>query len=124
MLAECLEDHRQLYNAALEERREAWRMRKVSVSFYSQDAQLKDIRKADYERYGRWAYSCERAAVRRLDLAFQAFYRRVKAGGKPGYPRFKGRGWFDSVEWQQHGHGCKWDSVPHPTVMRVYLMGI
>jgi putative transposase len=122
-IAACLEDNRQLYNAALEERREAWRMGRHSVSFYGQDAQLKDIRAADRD-YGRWAFSCERAALRRLDRAFQAFYRRVKAGERPGYPRFKGRGWFDSLEWPQHGRGCKWDSVPHPTVTRVYLLGI
>jgi putative transposase len=119
----CLEDTRELYNAALEERREAWRMRRKSVSFYSQDAQLKDIRKADPERYGRWAFTCERAALRRLDRAFQAFFGRVKAGEKPGYPRFKGRGWWDSIEWP-NGDGAKWDSVPHPTVTRVKLHGV
>jgi putative transposase len=124
MLAECLEDTRQLYNAALEERREAWRMGKHRVTFYSQDAQLKEIRAADPERYGRWAFVCERAAIKRLDRAFQAFYRRVKAGQAPGYPRFKGRGWWDSIEWPDRGHGCKWDSVPHPTVTRVYLLGV
>ena len=40
----CLEDTRQLYNAALEERREAWRMGRHQVTFYDQDAQLKEIR--------------------------------------------------------------------------------
>lgn len=124
VLGECLEDTRQLYNAALEERREAWRMGRHRITFYSQDAQLKEIRAADPERYGRWAFSCERAAIRRLDRAFAAFYRRCKVGGKPGYPRFRGRGWFDSVEWPQHGQACKWDSVAHPTVTRVYLFGI
>ena len=123
LLIALLEDLRQLYNAALEERREAWRMRKVSVSFYSQDAQLKEIRAADPERYGRWAFTCERAVIRRLDCAFQAFYRRCKAGERPGYPRFKGRGRFDSLEWPE-GNGARWDSVPHPTVTRVYLKGV
>ena len=123
-LEACLEDTRQLYNAALEERREAWRMGQHRITFYSQDGQLKDIRAADPERYGRWAFHCERATLRRLDKAFQAFFRRVKAGEKPGYPRFKGRGWWDSIEWLQHGKGCKWDSVPYPTVTRVYLQGI
>jgi len=122
-LESCLEDTRQLYNAALEERREAWRMGKHRITFYSQDAQLKEIRAADPERYSRWAYSCERAAIRRLDRAFQAFYRRCKAGEKPGYPRFKGHGWWDSVEWE-YKHGAVWDSVPHPTVTRVRLQGI
>ncbi|MCW2932677.1 MAG: family transposase OrfB [Actinomycetia bacterium] len=76
------------------------------------------------EQYGRWSFSCERAAIKRLDRAFQAFFRRCAAGEKPGYPRFKGRGWWGSVQWPDHGHGCKWDSVPHPTVTRVYLQGV
>lgn len=123
-LIACLEDTRQLYNAALEERREAWRMGRHSVTFYSQSAQLKEIRAGDPERYERWAFSCERAAVRRLDRAFQSFYRRVKAGGEPGYPRFKGHGRWDSIEWPGEKGGARWDSVPHPKVTRVYLTDI
>jgi putative transposase len=61
--------------------------------------------------------------IRRLDRAFQGFYRRVKAGEKPGYPRFKGRGWWDSIEWPEK-NGARWDCVPHPKVIRVYLKGI
>ncbi len=122
-LEACLEDTRQLYNAALEERREAWRMRNVSVGFYSQSAQLKDICATDPERYGRWAFACEREAVRRLDRAFRAFYRRCKAGEAPGYPRFKGRGWWDSIEWQVEC-GARWDSVAHPKVTRVFFKGV
>ena len=123
LLIALLEDLRQLYNAALEERREAWRMRKVSVSFYTQDAQLKDIRKADPAGIGRWSFTCERAAIRRLDCAFRGFFSRVKAGEKPGYPRFRGRSRFDSIEWPD-GDGARWDSDPHPTVTRVRLQGI
>jgi putative transposase len=121
-LSACLEDTRQLYNAALEERREAWRMRRQRVSFFSQSAQLKEIRADDPHRYGHWSFACERAALRRLDRAFQGFYRRVKAGQKPGYPRFKGRGW-DSIEWPAD-NGARWNPVPHPEVARVYLKGI
>ena len=51
-LAACIEDHRQLYNAALEERREAYRMRRVSISYGSQSAQLKEIRNTDRRRAG------------------------------------------------------------------------
>jgi putative transposase len=123
-LAECLEDTRQLYNAALEERRGAWRMGRHQVTFYSQDAQLKEIRTGDPEQFGRWAFSCERAAIRRLDRAFQRFFDRVKAGQKPGYPRFKGRGWWDSIEWPAEKGGARWDSVPHPKITRVCLTGI
>jgi putative transposase len=123
-LSACLEDTRQLYNAALEERREPWRMGRHRLTFYSQDAQLKGIRLSDPEQYGRWAFGCERAAIRRLDRSFQGFFDRVKAGRKPGYPRFKGRGWWDSIEWPAERAGARWDSVPHPKVIRVYLAGI
>jgi putative transposase len=44
-------------------------------------------------------------------------------GQKPGYPRFKGRGWWDSIEWPEK-NGARWDSVPHPKATRVYLKGI
>jgi len=54
-LTACLEATRQLYSAALEERREAWRMGRHRVTFYSQDGQLKEIRAEDPERYGRWS---------------------------------------------------------------------
>jgi putative transposase len=123
-LTACLEDMRQLYNAALEERRDAWRMGQHRVTFYSQDAQLKEIRAADSERYGRWSFNCERAAIRRLDRAFSAFYRRCKSGARPGYPRFKGRGWFDSIEWPKVGNGCRWDSQRGSSATRVFLKGI
>jgi putative transposase len=122
-LGACLEDTRQLYNAALEERREAWRMGRHRVTFYSQDAQLKEIRADHPEWYGRWSFNCERAAIRRLDEAFHAFFDRVESGQKPGYPRFKGRGWWDSIEWPEKD-GARWDSIPDPKVTRVYLKGM
>jgi hypothetical protein len=99
-------------------------MGRHKVTFYGQDAQLKEIRAEDPEQYGRWAFSCERAAIRRLDRAFQRFFDRVKAGGKPGYPRFKGRGWWDSIEWPAAKGGGRRDSVPHPKVTQVYLAGV
>jgi putative transposase len=41
--------------------------------------------------------------TRRVELAFKAFFRRVKAGEKPGYPRSKGRGWYDSFTCTESG---------------------
>ena len=123
-LEACLEDHRQLYNAALEERREAWR-RGVSLSYCPQAGQLPAIRGADPGGQGRWPAGSQQQTLRRLDKAFRAFCRRVKAGGKrPGYPRFKGRGWFDTIEWPAEKNGARWDCVPHPAVTRLYLLGI
>ena len=95
-LEHILEIHRQVYNAALEERRHAWKRCGVSIRYVSQANQLKDIRSFDDDVV--WCnYSSLQQTLRRLDKAFQAFFRRVKAGETPGYPRFKGRGWFKSV---------------------------
>lgn len=119
----CMEDHRQLYNAAMEERREAWRMGQHRITYFDQTAQIKFIRASDPGGQGRWSSTSQGLTVRRVQRTFDGFFRRVKTGQKPGYPRFKGRGWFDSVE-MDNGDGARWDSVPHPTVTRVYLKGI
>ena len=58
---------------------------------------LREIRAFDPERQGRWSFSGQQATLRRLDKAFAAFFRRVKAGEKPGYPRFRGVNWFDTA---------------------------
>lgn len=122
-LAAMLEDHRQLYNAALEERREAWRMRRKPVGYSDQSRQLPAIRADDPDGQGRWSAGSQQETLRRLDRAFAAFFRRVREGSKPGYPRFKGE-WFDSVVWPALKNGARWDSAPHPTATRVYLLGV
>lgn len=111
-LTEMLRDHASLYNAALENRRDSWRDRKLSATYGTQSAQLSAIRAFDPERQGRWSFNSQQATLRRLDKAFAAFFRRVKAGETPGYPRFKGAGWFDTVTWPSDGDGCRWDSTP------------
>lgn len=124
-LAACLEDHRQLYNAALEHRRTAYRKAGVTVRYGDQSADLKHIRAEDAGGQGRWSFCSQQVTLRRLDKAFAAFFRRVKAGQRAGFPRFKGRGWFDTVEWPRDGDGCRWDSQPgHPTATFVRLQGI
>ncbi|NLU67847.1 RNA-guided endonuclease TnpB family protein [Streptomyces sp. HNM0574] len=124
-LSEMLRDHCSLYNGALQERRDAYRHpSKTAVRYGQQSAQLKDIRAFDPERQGRWSFSSQQATLRRLDKAFQAFFRRVKAGEKPGYPRFRGANWFDTVEFPKDGDGCRWDSIPHNPVTRVRLQGV
>lgn len=123
-LGEMLRDHCSLYNAALEERRTAYRTRAVAVQYGMQSAQLSHIRAFDPERQGRWSFSSQQATLRRLDKAFTAFFRRVKTGERPGYPRFKGVGYFDTVTFPKDGDGCRWDSTPHDSVTRVRLQGV
>ncbi|MFI1865429.1 RNA-guided endonuclease InsQ/TnpB family protein [Streptomyces jumonjinensis] len=63
-------------------------------------------------------------ARRRRCQAFQAFFRRVKAGEKPGCPRFRGVNWFGTVDFPRDGDGCRWDSTPHDPVARVRFQGV
>ncbi|MFJ8012717.1 RNA-guided endonuclease InsQ/TnpB family protein [Streptomyces sp. NPDC096339] len=124
-LGEMLRDHCSLYNGALQERRDAYRhVSKTSVKYGQQSAQLKDIRTFDPERQGRWSFSSQQATLRRLDKAFAAFFRRVKSGDTPGYPRFRGVYWFDTVDFPRDGDGCRWDSTPHDPVTRVRFQGV
>ena len=104
-LARLLETHRTIYNDALTERREAWRQCRVSASYKTQAGQLKAIRAFD-EEAAFANYSSLQHTLRRLDKAFAAFFRRVKAGQTPGYPRYKGRARFDSFEYT-YSDGCK-----------------
>ncbi|MCN9243019.1 transposase [Streptomyces sp. RY43-2] len=124
-LGEMLRDHCSLYNGALQERRDAYRhVSKTSVRYGDQSAQLKEIRAFDPERQGRWSFSSQQATLRRLDKAFAAFFRRVKGGHKPGYPRFRGIGRFDTVDFPKDGDGCRWDSTPHDPVTPVRFQGV
>jgi putative transposase len=115
-----LADHCDLYNAALMERREAWRMRRVNISYGTQSAQLKDIRRADPDVQGRHSFTAQQQTLRRLSVVFAAYFDRVKAAAKPGekkpgYPRFKPYQRFsqvlfvagDGAKWQPSGSG-KW----------------
>ncbi|MEV0757000.1 transposase [Streptosporangium sp. NPDC050280] len=124
-LTACLDDHRALYNAALEHRRTAYAKAGVSIRYGDQSADLKHIRADDVDGQGRWSFSSQQATLRRLDKAFAAFFTRVKTGRTPGFPRFKGNGRFDTVEWPKDGDGCRWDSQPeHPTAIYVRLQGV
>jgi putative transposase len=117
-LFDLLRSHRDLYNAALQERRDAWRQARDSISFAGQSADLPWIR-ANCPGLGQWSARAQQNTLRRLNKAFQAFFRRVKFGETPGYPRFKSLARFGSVE-HTHGDGSKWD----PTQKRTYIQGV
>jgi putative transposase len=95
-----LDGCRELYNAGLQERRDAYKMNGLSVNYHAQAVQLpkiKDIR----EDIARINAQVLQDTLRRLSKAFDAFFRRVKAGENPGYPRFKGKDRFDSFTFPQ-----------------------
>jgi putative transposase len=93
-----------LYNAALQERRDAWKQR-VSINYYTQANQLKEIRAAG--DLGLANFSCCQDILGRVNKTYEAFFRRVKRGEKAGYPRFKSRRRFDSITFPSSGDGIK-----------------
>ena len=94
-MSEALALQRGLYNAALQERRDAWRLSRTSISYEGQTASLTEIRGFD-EAHDALPHSMGRWTLRRLNDAFSAFFKRVKAGRKPGFPRFRSEARFDT----------------------------
>jgi putative transposase len=86
---------RGLYNACVQERRDAWEKNRVSVTKKMRRGQLREIKAIDSD-YNALHFHLLQDATDRADLAFQAFFRRFRAGQTPGYPRFKGRGQYES----------------------------
>ncbi len=101
-----LETHRRLYNFALEERREVYEAEERTVGYAEQSGKLREARKAD-PYLAKTNFSSTQATLRRLDRSFKAFFRRIRAGEKPGYPRFKPEGRFRTVEFPSYGDGCR-----------------
>jgi putative transposase len=101
-LALCCE----LYNAGLEERREAYRMGGKSITFTGQSAQLPDIKEVRPEYEAIYSQVLQ-DVLHRLDKAFKAFFRRVKNGEVPGYPRFKPWFRYSSLTYPQSGFGIQ-----------------
>lgn len=101
-----LEQHRRLYNFALRERRDVYEAEQRSVSYGEQSGRFKETRKV-LPSFAATNFSSAQATLRRLDKAFKAFFRRVKSGDAPGYPRYKPEDRFRSVEFPSYGDGCK-----------------
>jgi len=108
--AEALEGQlgevRRLYNAALQERRDAYRTAGLGLNYYDQANQLKQIRAEGGLDLAN--FSAAQDVLRRVDKTYKTFFRRVKSGkGKGGFPRFKGRDRFDSYTFPSYGDGVR-----------------
>ncbi|WP_372997288.1 RNA-guided endonuclease InsQ/TnpB family protein [Marinobacter sp.] len=112
MLNEWLRLHAELYNAALQERIDAYRKAGKSISYYDQQNTLPAIKQDRPELVPLGSHALQET-LRRLDRAFQAFFRRVKAGKTPGFPRFKssrrfpGFSYPDPAGWKLMQHGTR-----------------
>ena len=86
-----------LYNAALQHRRDAWQQAGESVSYYDQCKDLTGLRKDD-PRWAAISINVARGVIRRAQRAYDGFFRRVRRGETPGYPRFKPRSRYRTIE--------------------------
>jgi putative transposase len=108
---------REVYNACVLERREAYRMAGVAVNYYAQANQIKAIRQ-DRPDIAAVTFSMLRAICRRAQRAYENFFRRVKAGQTPGFPHVKSYLRFNSVTFPSYGDGCRLKDG------RLYIQGV
>src|SRR5260221_1746341 len=110
-VAEC----RWLGNTLLAERKQAWEERREMVDYFEQKAELPGLKAHDRPSLQEVHSQVLQDVVLRLKKAFDAFFRRLKAGAKageePGYPRFRGRGRYDSLTFPQVPVGCALDAA-------------
>ena len=94
-LERILADNCETANACIQERRDAWKLQRKSISYRDQQSELTELRKDPAFQW--MACDIQRDPLRRVDRAFKAFYRRCKTPGqKPGFPRFRSRFRYDS----------------------------
>jgi putative transposase len=117
MFSEWLNTCRILYNRSLSERKEVYERDNTSISYYNQAVALTQLKKDDLRLKSVNAQVLQ-DTLKRLDKAFQNFFRRVKAGEKPGYPRFKSYDRYDSFTYPQDV------SVPDGSRLRLSKIGM
>lgn len=106
---ETLRLTRTLYNAGLEQRREAYRKHGKTLSAYDQQKELTALKEACLEFSGVYSHVLQ-DVFDRLDKAYKAFFSRVKKGAKrAGFPRFKPATRWDSFKFKQCWNNAKND---------------
>jgi putative transposase len=107
ILEQQLEECRWVYNQTLAARRDAWQQRQETLGLYDTQALLPGW-KAERTTLKLVHSQVLQNVQLRVELAFKAFFRRVKAGElDAGYPRFKGFGRYDSMTYPQYGNGAR-----------------
>lgn len=101
---------RELYNAALQERRDAWQINRLSINYHAQAIQLPQIKQVR-EDVGEVHSQVLQDALRRVKKAFDAFFRRCRNGETPGYPRYKPASRYDSFTYPQSGFRLEGDKI-------------
>lgn len=105
-LNNTLEICRKVYNNTLALRRDSWNYDRKRLTLFDTEKILTQWKKEFPELNSVFSQVlCD--VQKRVDFAFQAFFRRVKSGETPGYPRFKSSGRYDSITYPQMGFKVK-----------------
>lgn len=104
LFSKITEDCRQLYNDALQDRRDGWKYQKRNVSRFDQYNGLPEILDDDSKLRARIYRTVFDDVLDRVDRAFRAFFKRCKHGEKPGFPRFKGLRRYSSFTYKASGY--------------------
>lgn len=102
VLNQTLEQCRMVYNRVLAVRKDAWELEQKHVGYY-ETKKLLPVWKVEYPSLKNVHSQVLQDVVTRVDKAYKAFFRRVKSGEKPGHPRFKQFGRYDSIIYTQSG---------------------
>ncbi len=116
LLDDTLVTCRQVYNQTLAHRKEAWEQRQATLSLYETNAMLTQW-KHEHPALTSVYSQVLQNVQERVDLAYKAFFRRVKAGETPGFPRFRGPGRYDRFTFKQSGFAV------HDSLLRVSKIG-
>ena len=108
-ISNVLNDCKELYNAALQNRENAYETHKKRITWIDQSKELTEIRRDWDKREGAIERRVQMGVLNRIDRAFQDFFRRVKKGEKPGYPRYKSFKNYKTIEISQ----------PRPQMVRI-----
>jgi putative transposase len=110
VLESTLSSCQELYNAALQERRDAYRLERKSVRYVEQANQLPAIKKIREDIAGVHSQVLQ-DVLKRVEKAFDGFFRRVKTKQKAGFPRFRSRQRYDSFTYAQSGFALTDDKL-------------
>ena len=116
-----LEQTRWVYNETLALRKNAWESENKSISLYESQKNLTGWKAQKPELSAVQSQVLQNAQLR-VDLAFKAFWRRCKSGENPGFPRFKGKGWYNSITYPQSGFRLHSDRVYLSKIDRVKIV--
>lgn len=121
-LDHILRDNCETYNAALQERKEAWKLQRKSVTYRMQQDQITQLRQD--QAFAVIAADIQRDPLRRVDRAFKAFFLRCKSGGeKPGFPRFRSQRRYNSFTFLGNRPVVRDRSVRIPNVGDIRMRG-